>query len=636
MKDSYQYKAFISYSHADEKWAKWLLRSLEAYRVPRHIVERYALDTNRLIPIFRDREELASSGDLSATIQNALTESASLIVICSPAAAASRWVNEEVKVFKQMGKGDQVFCLVVGDPANSFPPEVLVDTDGDGIATAEETEPLAADPGSDADGKAGAKLKLISGLLNVGLDELRQRENRRRFRRLAFISAGSIAAMVIAVALSVFAVVSRNEATRQQAVAERQAATSQRVTDFLVDLFNSSDPFTEPGVDLTATQILSRGAEKIGRELRDEPIIQARLLSAIGKVYMQLGFYDEAEKHLSQAVVLQRDLPGDTNEILRTRIDRAWVAIQSENLELAMSIYKDILPPLNDQAEYIEDLPNERIWASALNDFGVLLHVQGDYTKAQRVLKQAIELHEKIGTDLHTDYAAALGNLGLVKGDQGDHRAASQLYDRALEIQSLIDGADHPSLVALLMNSASSLRRQGELHEARVRLERALTICEASFDANHPSIAYVSNGLGIVLFKLGDYEEALRLLVLAGEIMTKIQGPTHSFIGANFQHQARVFTEVGDLAQARKLYEKSMSSYIGSLGAEHPEIIGVYAEFAELLSRQNQWERAEVLFLQSLEMAEKEFGTTHHYSVALRQNYNRFLDRLNRQPLESP
>ena len=74
-----RYRAFISYSHADEKWAKWLLRSLEAYRVPRHIVERYALDTNRLIPIFRDREELASSGDLSATIQNALTESTSLI-----------------------------------------------------------------------------------------------------------------------------------------------------------------------------------------------------------------------------------------------------------------------------------------------------------------------------------------------------------------------------------------------------------------------------------------------------------------------------------------------------------------------------------------------------------------------------
>ena len=134
-----RYRAFISYSHSDEKWAKWLLRCLEAYRVPGRIVERYGLDTNRLIPIFRDREELASSGDLSATIQNALTESASLIVICSPAAAASRWVNEEVKVFKQMGKGDQVFCLLVGDPSNSFPPEVLVDTDGDGVATAAET-----------------------------------------------------------------------------------------------------------------------------------------------------------------------------------------------------------------------------------------------------------------------------------------------------------------------------------------------------------------------------------------------------------------------------------------------------------------------------------------------------------------
>ena len=65
----FRYSGFkFSYSHADEKWARWLHRSLEAYRVPKHIVAELDLSSNRLIPIFRDREDLPSSGDLSATI----------------------------------------------------------------------------------------------------------------------------------------------------------------------------------------------------------------------------------------------------------------------------------------------------------------------------------------------------------------------------------------------------------------------------------------------------------------------------------------------------------------------------------------------------------------------------------------
>ena len=67
-----------------------------------------------------------------------------------------------------------------------------------------------------------------------------------------------------------------------------------------------------------ATEILSRGAERINRQLNDEPIVRARLLSAIGKVYLQLGVYELAEKHLSQASALQNDLlPAGTDEVLR-------------------------------------------------------------------------------------------------------------------------------------------------------------------------------------------------------------------------------------------------------------------------------------------------------------------------------
>ena len=624
-----RYRAFISYSHADEKWAKWLLRSLEAYRVPRHIVERYALDTNRLIPIFRDREELASSGDLSATIQNALTESASLIVICSPAAAASRWVNEEVKVFKQMGKGDQVFCLLVGDPANSFPPEVLVDTDGDGIATAEETEPLAADPGSDADGKAGAKLKLISGLLNVGLDELRQRENRRRYRRLAFISAGSIAAMVIAVALSVLAVVSRNEATRQQAVAEREAVTSQQVTDFLIDLFRSSDPFVEPGTDLKATEILARGAQKIGRELQDEPVVRSRLLSTIGKVYMQLGFYDEAGTYLDEALATEQSLvEPDSGRLRRINIDRAWLATETQDLLMAQDIYDELLPPVSEGERLSDVVAANEDWAALVNDFGVLQWTMGRYEEAIVILTQAVELNTRVYGDVHSSIALTLQNLGLALQEVGKHDEARRVYERALAMQIEIDGPDHPILTVTLLGLASTVRRLGDLEAAKSYLAEGLRIAEAAFDAEHPAIGYLRNGLGIVLYKLEDYERALEVLDRAGKILLKTKGLMHSATGANLQHRARVFVAIGKVAEAKELYEQSVRSYEGSLGPEHPEIIGVYAELAEVLAKLGEIEDAKRLYERAITVADMTLPATHPYAISLSEDYGEFLQRV--------
>ena len=107
-----RYKAFISYSHEDSKWADWLHRSLESYRPPKHLLaespDRGSV-TERLTPIFCDRSELPTAADLSTAINKALEQSACQLVICSPAAARSRWVNEEILAYKRLGREDRIF-----------------------------------------------------------------------------------------------------------------------------------------------------------------------------------------------------------------------------------------------------------------------------------------------------------------------------------------------------------------------------------------------------------------------------------------------------------------------------------------------------------------------------------------------
>src|SRR3954464_9309542 len=82
----FKYKAFISYSHRDRQTAEWLHRSLENYQIPKQMIGLPGRDgpiPKRLFPIFRDRDELSTSSDLSIDIREALEQSANLIVICS-------------------------------------------------------------------------------------------------------------------------------------------------------------------------------------------------------------------------------------------------------------------------------------------------------------------------------------------------------------------------------------------------------------------------------------------------------------------------------------------------------------------------------------------------------------------------
>ncbi len=214
-----RYRAFISYSHKDAVFGRRLHRRLEGYVLPRRLVGRataFGPIPRRLAPIFRDREELSAANDLSAEVRSALAVSNSLIVVCSPAAAASPWVTREVETFRELNPGRPVLAvLAAGDPAAAFP-EVLRNGGRDGKLI----EPLAADFRPERDGPRLGLLKLVAGVLGIGLDELVQRDAQRRLQAVTAITAGAVAAMLAMGLLTIFALNARSEAERQRTEAE--------------------------------------------------------------------------------------------------------------------------------------------------------------------------------------------------------------------------------------------------------------------------------------------------------------------------------------------------------------------------------------------------------------------------------
>jgi tetratricopeptide (TPR) repeat protein len=311
-----RFRAFISYSHADTPWANWLLKKLEGYRVPARFHGRAAPVGEvgpRLAPVFRDRDELPTTSDLGETILAALRESATLIVICSPQAAKSRWVREEIVAFKRLHGGRRVFALIVaGEPKHEgaaddcFSPALRRELAPDGTLTGAPAEVVAADAREQGDGKAAAFIRLVAGLIGVGFDDLRQRELQRRSRRLTLIAAASFAGMVLTLGLALAAwrargeaVFARNDAVLARNEAQDRSDQAEDLIEFMLgDLRKKLKPVGRLDVlDGVGEQALAYYARQ------DASKLEANSLGRRSRAFHLLGELHEQRGQLEQAAI---------------------------------------------------------------------------------------------------------------------------------------------------------------------------------------------------------------------------------------------------------------------------------------------------------------------------------------------
>lgn len=296
---SRRYAMFISYRHADNlemgrKWATWLHETVENYEIPIDLIGKNNLRGETvpasLYPVFRDEEELPADADLSTNISRALENSGLLVVLCSPRAVQSRFVADEIRYFKEIGKSSRILAMMIdGEPNASDDPEKIARLGAElecfpeplrfGVPDARgkidwsvRTEPIAADCRPEGHPEQGwttaaayeewlekqpglsrgerthavreyaerlelAKLKVIAGALGVPLGELTQRDKARQLlkakRRARVLTSLSTLFAILAGAagmLGWFANEKRKDADTQRFVADsqRNEANSQR------------------------------------------------------------------------------------------------------------------------------------------------------------------------------------------------------------------------------------------------------------------------------------------------------------------------------------------------------------------------------------------------------------------------
>ena len=421
--DQIKYWAFISYSHRDAQWGSWLHKSLESYRPPKKLVgttTARGVVPKRLSPVFRDREELASATDLGAVINEALQKSACQIIICSPQSAKSRWVNQEILAFKRLGREDRIFCLIVGgepyaselpgrEQEECFPPALRFRLGPDGNLSDARTAPIAADAREGKDGKRNAKLKLIAGLLGVGFDLLRRREQQRRNRRLFIFACAALSGMVVTSGLAGYALIQRAAAQRQTVRAQAEAETAKQTTKFLVDLFKISDPSEARGNTVTAREMLDKGAARVDRELAKQPAIQATLMDTLGSVYMGLGLYGQARPLPDRAVATRRSQTLEDPLLLSDSLSHLGdLLTRQAQLDAAEQVYREAIRV---ESSRPKDPASRVQLANSLYGFGVLLARQGRYADAQKNLREALGQEQALYGAVYPDIARTLKDL---------------------------------------------------------------------------------------------------------------------------------------------------------------------------------------------------------------------------------
>lgn len=203
------YRAFISYSQRDKDWGKRIHTWLETYRVPAGVVPGQP-QAQRLGRFFRDEEDMAAAADIGEVVRKAIANAESLIVVCSPRAAQSKWVNAEIQHYRRTGRGGRVFAVIVdgvpnsGDPATECFPAALRAAGDPDDPDAMPIEPLGLDVRKD--GLTRACARLAAGLLGVDFDDLWQRDRRRAEARQRLLIGGLAGVSAVFAALAAAAV----------------------------------------------------------------------------------------------------------------------------------------------------------------------------------------------------------------------------------------------------------------------------------------------------------------------------------------------------------------------------------------------------------------------------------------------
>jgi tetratricopeptide (TPR) repeat protein len=374
-------------------------------------------------------------------------------------------------------------------------------------------------------------------------------------RRSRTVAATAAVALLLASVTGVYSVRLASERDRARLEAEKAA----KMSELLTSLLTGADPYASRDREPTVRNILDAGAERVQKELGDQPDLKAEMLTVIGRVYQRLGLHDKAAPLLHEALSIERR-PG-----------------AGESARLAQT----------------------------LNDLGVLSRERRDLKASTALLEESLAMRRRLLGNEHKDVAVTLVELGRTYVDSGSPGRAEPLYREALATRRRIFGEIHRETATSKASLALMLLNRGDLAEAERLLSEAHDTNRQVLPEDHPNVAAGWNNLGLVFLEKGDFVAAEPMLRRAMEIRRKQFGERHPSRASGMSNLAVSLREQGRYDEAATLLTDAIAFTRDGLGENDPTLGRLYYQLGRVYMARRDWVAAEAMLRDALQRQQR-------------------------------
>jgi serine/threonine-protein kinase len=423
------------------------------------------------------------------------------------------------------------------------------------------------------------------------------RTDRWGYRSQKFVRrhrVGVAAGLAMALALVGFSIamaILARRATREQAIAQRQA-------QFLSDMFQASTPEEARGKTITARDLLDRGAQRVDQEFAGQPEVRASLLENIAEAYKSLGVLDQAGDLAERSYQLRTKLHGPDSLATAGPLDLlATVKRLQGQYPIAEPMFRRLV------AVRRQALGEDNIdVAAALSELGECLYLENNDTGAEPILRQALAIERRHGPDRGVE---TRNYLALLLERQGNYPEAAVLLREAADIGRRTRGADSPEYATSLHNLASALIDAGDLPGAEAKLRQTLAIRRKVLGNNHPDLFYTLNNLAFVLLNEGNWTAAEPYAREALALTSRLLGEQHPLVAGSRNGLARILQAKGDFAGAERQFQQALEIQAAAKQAGGWTAAQIGLNLAALDLDRAKYKEAEGLSRQSLDAIRK-------------------------------
>jgi len=410
--------------------------------------------------------------------------------------------------------------------------------------------------------------------------------SQRFVRRHTFgVSAGAFFVLVT-IAFAVAMSIQNQRIAAERDKASNESKTAQAVSEFMLNVFGASDPFQAQGKETTARQLLEQSGAQVRAAKGMPPEVRARLLASIGRAFRRSGDPERSVSYLEDAVHLRRQMPNS-----------GGLAAAEDMSELAIT------------------------WRAI-----------GDLNASAGVIKEAMDICERLGQQHTPTYATLLTNRGRVEFHSGDVARSRESFEQALALNRQVRGPNDQEVAVVLLDLSLVFMWMDDIPSVERVTRQAVDIFRLATPDLHPDRVLAETRLGEALLMQNHINEASALFETSLGKQRILFGNNSRQVAEVLDSLAQIRRAQGQLAESEQFAAEALSSMVSALGAEHGYTPYFRTAYASVLMRRGKYSDAERELRHSLDTLAKTRPADHQYVCSAEHLLGEVLLETNRLP----